>query len=59
MTIFNEVRPLVLAVAIAILWTVESLAPHFVGFSPDARARWVHGIRNAALGSTNGLLGIA
>lgn len=59
MTIFNEVRPLVLAVAIAILWTVESLAPHFVAFSRDARARRVHGIRNAALGSTNGLLGIA
>ena len=57
MTIFSDERPLALAVTIAVLWTAESLAPHFAAFSLDARARWVHGFRNAALGLTNGLLG--
>lgn len=48
----------VLAVAVAALWMLESIAPHFAAFLRDVRARRLHACRNAAIGVINGVLGI-
>jgi len=48
----------VIALAIAVFWLAESLAPHFAAFLQDIRARRVHGIRNAVLAVINGTLGV-
>lgn len=55
---FASLKLPVLALAVAVLWLAESLAPHFGTFIEDARARRRHAIRNAVLAAINGSLGI-
>jgi sterol desaturase/sphingolipid hydroxylase (fatty acid hydroxylase superfamily) len=47
-----------LAMAVALLWLWESLAPHFSAFVRDVRARRLHALRNGFLALVNGILGI-
>jgi sterol desaturase/sphingolipid hydroxylase (fatty acid hydroxylase superfamily) len=58
MMVFENLKLPILALSIAALWLAERLAPHFAAFVRDARARRLHGIRNATLAILNGLLGI-
>lgn len=58
MTLYHELRLPVLALVVAALWLGETLAPHFAAFIRDARARRLHGLRNASLALLNGLLGL-
>lgn len=55
---FSDYRLLVLALAVAVLWIAEGVAPLFGEFVRDVRKRTIHGLRNAALAVINGLLGV-
>jgi sterol desaturase/sphingolipid hydroxylase (fatty acid hydroxylase superfamily) len=55
---FADLKLPLLALSIAAFWLAEQLAPHFAAFIRDARARRLHGMRNALLAILNGVLGI-
>ncbi len=57
-TVLPEIRFFLLALALAVLWVVEGLAPHLPELVRERRRRVVHGVRNAVLAVTNGVLGI-
>lgn len=55
---YADIRLVLLALSVAILWMAETAAPHFADYLRDRRARVRHGARNATLAALNGILGV-